>query len=316
MPTVTRVAPAIFSMTKIEKIGPMSPQPARSTKSASTKSRTRRGSLKSVTMRNVNPDNFIKSSISFYSKYEFPVLYFHPHFAAADDLVPEYLLGQDATQLLRDDVPKRTGAEDRAVAELRHAPHRIGRKVERDALRLPDRLRKLLEHERGNAHDVFGREVLEDDDVRKAVDELGAEVVGELFLQGVRDLRHRLPLLQLLLDEFGVRVRGRDDDGVLEIHRAAQVVRKPAVVEDLKEDVQNVRVRLLELVQQDQTVRPLENGVGKDACHFAVRRTDEARYALLLLVFRHIETHHRFLGTELDASEYLGQPRFDEPRGG
>src|SRR3989338_5492705 len=89
-------------------------------------------------------------------------------------------------------------SEARAVAELRHAPHRIGRKVERDALRLPDRLRKLLEHERGNAHDVFGREVLEDDDVRKAVDELGAEVVGELFLQGVRDLRPRLSLLQLL----------------------------------------------------------------------------------------------------------------------
>src|ERR1700755_1839307 len=47
------------------------------------------------------------------------------------------------------------------------------------------------------------------------------------------------------------QVRGHDQHGVLEVHRAALRVGQAAVVENLQEYVENVGVRLLYLVEED-----------------------------------------------------------------
>ena len=52
-------------------------------------------------------------------------------------------------------------------------------------------------------------------------------------------------------DELAADVRGHDDDGVLEVDGAALAVGEAAVVEDLQQDVEDVVVRLLDLVEQD-----------------------------------------------------------------
>ena len=58
-----------------------------------------------------------------------------------------------------------------------------------------------------------------------------------------------------LLQEARAQVGGHDDDGVLEVHLVAEAVGQLAVFEHLQQDVVNVRVGLLDFVQQDDGVR-------------------------------------------------------------
>ena len=56
-------------------------------------------------------------------------------------------------------------------------------------------------------------------------------------------------LVDALGQEVAADVGGHDDHGVLEVHDPALAVGQPAVVEDLEEDVEDVRVGLLDLVE-------------------------------------------------------------------
>ena len=97
----------------------------------------------------------------------------------------------------------------------------------------------------GHAHDqpgdlevddlaqLLARERVELDDVVEPVDELGLE----------RQLR-AVPAAR--------DVRGHDQDGVLEVHRAALAVGQAAVVHHLQQHVEDVGVGLLDLVEQDR----------------------------------------------------------------
>ena len=88
-------------------------------------------------------------------------------------------------------------------------------------------------------------------------------------------------------------VRGHDDDGVLEVDRAALAVGEPAVVEDLEQDVEDVVVRLLDLVEEDDAVGPAAHGLGELAAlvvaDVAGRRADQPRDGVLLHVLGHVE---------------------------
>ena len=103
---------------------------------------------------------------------------------------------------------------------------------------------------------------VEDDHVVEAVEELGAEVPLD------RDLE---PLLHLLVargvvaaaveaedvarrGRLGPDVGGHDHDRVLEVDVAAEAVGQPAFLHDLEEHVEDVGVRLLDLVEQDDRV--------------------------------------------------------------
>ena len=119
----------------------------------------------------------------------------------------------------------------------------------------------------------FGlRERLEDDDLVDAVEELRAEVLAQRLL-------HRLLELLLLAGavaaageaERGLllhsraQVAGHDDDGVAEVDGAAVAVGQAAVVEDLEERVEDVGVRLLDLVEEDDAVGAAADGLGEPA---------------------------------------------------
>ena len=58
-----------------------------------------------------------------------------------------------------------------------------------------------------------------------------------------------------LLEEARAQVRGHDDDGVLEVDLVAETVGQLAVFKHLQQDVVDVRVRLLDFVEQDDRVR-------------------------------------------------------------
>jgi len=55
---------------------------------------------------------------------------------------------------------------------------------------------------------------------------------------------------EILLNELRTHVRGHDDDRVAEIHRPPLVVGQATVVEHLQQDVEDIGVRLLDLVEQ------------------------------------------------------------------
>ena len=65
------------------------------------------------------------------------------------------------------------------------------------------------------------------------------------------------------LEEVAPEVRGHDDHGVAEVHRAALAVGEPPVVEHLQEHVEHVPVRLLDLVEEDDRVRPPAHRLGE-----------------------------------------------------
>ena len=84
-----------------------------------------------------------------------------------------------------------------------------------------------------------------------------------------------------------------DQDGVAELDRLAIVVGELAVIHHLQEDVEEVGMRLLDLVEQQHRVRMLVDGVGEEPAlveaHIARGRAEEPRDRVALHVLRHVE---------------------------
>jgi beta-galactosidase len=138
---------------------------------------------------------------------------------------------------------ERARAELRIVAFAGQQLLRGGVHVEREIL-----LREaLLQPAKLDVHDArqFAFvEALENDHVVHAVQEFRAEMFFQL---GHHLVLHRLmrrlvglAVHEIFLDDRRAEVAGHDDDGVLEIHRAALAVREPAVVEHLQQHVEHV----------------------------------------------------------------------------
>ncbi len=117
----------------------------------------------------------------------------------------------------------------------------------------------------------------------------------------------------------GADVAGHDDDRVLEVHGAALAVREPAVVEDLQQRVEHVRVRLLDLVEEDDAVRAAPHRLGELAAlvvaHVAGRRADEPRHGVLLHVLAHVEADQRRLVVEQELGQRPRQLGLAHARG-
>ena len=113
------------------------------------------------------------------------------------------------------------------------------------------------------------------------------QAVAELRREGAVDGIGILadPLLPLETDGVFFAMIGRagigrhDQDDVAEIDRLAIVVGQLAVIHDLQQDVEQVGMRLLDLVQQQHLVRVLVDGVGQQAtlveADIARRRADQ-----------------------------------------
>src|SRR5258706_510532 len=97
--------------------------------------------------------------------------------------------------------------------------------------------------------DVLLAERVEDDHLVDAVHELRAEM--RLHLGHDREPDHLVVAARHALDHLRAEVGGHHHHRVLEVHGAALAVGEPALVENLQEHVEYVRVRLLDLVEQD-----------------------------------------------------------------
>ena len=88
-------------------------------------------------------------------------------------------------------------------------------------------------------------------------------------------------------------IGGHDDDDVPEVRLAAVVVRQRAVVHHLQQQVEDIRMSLLDLIEQQHAVRVLGDRLREQSSlvepDIARRRADEARHGVALHVFRHVE---------------------------
>ena len=105
------------------------------------------------------------------------------------------------------------------------------------------------------------------------------------------------------------QVRRHHDHRVLEVDGAALPVGHAAVVEHLQQHVEHVRVRLLDLVEQDHAVRLAPHRFGQVAAllvaDVARRRADQPRDRVLLHELGHVDADHVMLGVEQELGERL-----------
>ncbi len=151
---------------------------------------------------------------------------------------------------------------------------------------------------------------VEQDDLVQPVEELGAEM-------GADHLHHRLLDVGDLLvvaqpgDILAAEVRRQDDQRVGEVDGPSLPIGQPPVVEHLEQHVEHVGVRLLDLVEQDDLVRPAADRLGQDAAFviadIARRGADQAADRVLLHELAHVEADHRARIVEQEARECLGQ---------
>ena len=159
-----------------------------------------------------------------------------------------------------------------------------------------------------DAAKLLARKRVEHDDVVQTVQELRLEVHVDsvhhgLFLGvGVHVLVH---------EELRAEVRGHNQDRVLEVHGPSLAIGQATIVKYLQQHVEDLRVGLLDLVEQHHGIRATAHGLGQLAAllvaHVARRRANQARDRSLLHVFGHVDADHGLLVVEQEVGERLGQ---------
>ena len=88
-------------------------------------------------------------------------------------------------------------------------------------------------------------------------------------------------------------------------------VGQPPVVQNLQKQVEHFGMRFFDLIEQDQTVRPMAHHFRELASfvvtHIARRRTDEPARGMALHIFRHVDADQRFLIVEHEFGERAGE---------
>lgn len=90
-------------------------------------------------------------------------------------------------------------------------------------------------------------EPVKNDGFVDAVEKFRAEMAPECF----RDTSVALGFVQILHDVLAADIRGQDDDGIFEIDGAALAIGDAAIVEHLKEDIENIVVGLLDFIEKN-----------------------------------------------------------------
>src|SRR4051812_15303628 len=179
---------------------------------------------------------------------------------------------------------------------------------------------KLLESVKLEIDDVLDlrfAEWPEDDDVIDPVEKLGTEVLAER----ARDLGFddRAVFTRVLEDVGAADVRRHDDDGVPEIDGAALRIGESPIVENLEQNVEHVRMRLLDLVEQHDGVRAAANRLSKLTAlleaDVARRRADQSGDRVFLHVLGHVDADHRLLVVEQEFCESARGLRFSDAGG-
>ena len=134
------------------------------------------------------------------------------------------------------------------------------------------------------------------------------DTVEELRSDGLLQQVHHLSLCRLVvrvaLNELAPQVACHDDDGILEVHRPALAVSQTPIIQDLQQDVEDVRVSFLDLIEEHDLIGLATHGLRQLSAFIIAdvswRSSDQTRHAELVLIFAHVDTgHHRLVVEEI-----------------
>src|SRR5436190_6787283 len=206
---------------------------------------------------------------------------------SVEDLQRERILNQ-----LLDGALQRTRSEIRIVALREQQVFGSVGELERD-LAIRQQAANVFQPQLDDLDQLLFPERAEDDDIVHTVQELGLEVRVQQVLDLLRGLVEvGIGLQALGLQELGADIRRHDDDGVLEIDHAPFAVSQAAIVHDLQQHVEDVRMRLLDFVKQDDRIGTTTDLLRELSTLFVAdvsrRRADQSSHRVLLHVFGHI----------------------------
>ena len=146
----------------------------------------------------------------------------------------------------------------------------------------------------------------ENDDIVDAVQELGAKILTNLFHHAF----FHPDWVTLFEDKTAPDVRGHDDDRVRKINGPSLAICSPAVVQDLKEYVKNIRVCLLDFIQENHRIGAPAHGFGERPSFFITDvpggGSDQPRDRVSFHVFAHVNADHGLLVVEQKFRECFG----------
>ncbi len=169
-------------------------------------------------------------------------------------------------------------------------------------------LTQVMQLDLGDAGDLLATQRFEYHHLVDAVDELGTEMARHR-------VHHRRPLgvgiAHQLLDLRRAQVRGHDDHRIAEVHGTPLAVGQATVVQHLQEDVEDIRMRLFHLVEQDHRIGFAPYGLSQVAAllvaDIAGRCADQASHGVLLHELGHVDAHHGVFGIEEEFRQRLAQ---------
>src|SRR5690625_4283709 len=244
----------------------------------------------------------------------------HDHDLTAAELAEENLLRERVLDLALDRPAQWPGTEHRIEAVFGGQLLRGLGQLQTHVL-VPQSLVQTGDHEVDDPHDLVLRELVEHDGVVDTVEELRTEVLLKLFLHLVLHphvtqrlvVGRREPEVDPLGDVPGSEVGGHDDDRVLEVDHPALRVAEPPVLEHLQQRVEDVRVRLLDLVEQHDRERVPAHLLGELTTLFVADvpgwGPEQPRDSVLLRVLAHVQLDQCFLIPEQELGQRLGQLR-------
>ncbi len=99
-----------------------------------------------------------------------------------------------------------------------------------------------------------------------------------------------------ILNHFAADIRCHENHGVFEIHRFSLSVCQSAFIQNLKKNIEHVRMGFFNFVKQDHAIRFAPDKFGEIAAflitHISRRRTDQPCYRMFFHVLGHVYAHH------------------------
>ena len=153
-------------------------------------------------------------------------------------------------------------------------------------------------------------EAVEDDLIVETVQELGPEM-GAHGVHHVTLCFACIGPFGQMAERLGAEIGSQHDEGLFEIDLPALAIGQDAVIEDLQQDVEDLWMRLFDLVKQDHLIGPPADGFGQHAAFviadIARRRADQTGDGVLFHEFRHVDAHHRLVVIKEVFRQRLGQ---------
>ena len=126
-----------------------------------------------------------------------------------------------------------------------------------------------------------------------------------------RRLRRLLLPLDICQNLLGAEVGRQNNDGIFKIHRSALGIRDAAIVQNLQQNVEHIRMGLFHLIKQNNRIRFSADRLRQLAALLIADipgcRTDQPGNTVLLHVLRHVDPYHVLLIIEQGSGQCLGK---------